>query len=195
MASLLPTPVRKKFADFLLSFPFLFFSSYSATLILGLRIKLAGTRSTSLAGEPANGKEVIPRCLLESRTKKNLLRVSRGGGGGGEGRRFSLPSFILSGSPVYFFLPSSPTWIVEGDGCEGRPCEAHKLGILKFPVERSYFSPSIFFFSPLFSFFFSLLDPSPSRSAYPISALVQEVARLIFKRVREDFERLFLDPF
>lgn len=129
---------------------------------------------------------MIPRCLLESRTKKNLLRVSRGRGGGGEGDN-SLSLSFRSFYPVYFFLPSSPTWIVEGWVAKVGPAK-HKLGILKFPVERSYFSLSIFF-----PFFFLLWV----RDLPTISAPVQRfssriVARLIFKQVGEDFERSLL---
>lgn len=113
----------------------------------------------------------------------------RGRGGGGGGRILCLPSFILSGSPVYFFLPSSPTWIVEGWLAKVGPAK-HKLGILKFPVERSYFSPSIFIF-----FFLSL---SIRSFAFEIclpflpyfNDSLREVPRLIFKQVREDFETL-----
>ena len=76
----------------------LFFSSHSVTLTLGLRIKLAGTKDGSRR-KTDQQKKVIPRCLLESRTKKNLSRVSRG-------RRFLPPSFrsVISASFVLLAL-------------------------------------------------------------------------------------------
>lgn len=44
--------------------------------ILGLTIKLAGTHGAA-PKEPGKKEEVIPQCLPESRTKRNLSRVLR----------------------------------------------------------------------------------------------------------------------
>lgn len=111
------------------------------------------------------------------------------GGGEGDGDdSLSLSSSLRSFHPVYFFFPSSPTWIVEGWLAKVGPAK-HKLGILKFPVGKK-----LFFSFHFFSFSLSLsLDPS--RSAYhfcPSSTiLLEKFLRLIFKQVREDFERSF----
>lgn len=115
----------------------------------------------------------------EEEPLESVTGPRRGRGGRQFSLSFSLPSFILSG----IFLPSILSHVDRrGVGCEGRPCEAQTRDIEISRGKKLFFS---------FHFSFLLRDlPTISAPVQRFSSRI--VARLIFKQVREDFERSLL---